>query len=136
MCSLHSGGDCGFVLLVGRAVVLLAMDDKTLYTKFRWSSSEPKLAKAVKVKMGEMMRTAQTIHKTSVLWHEVAFVPHGIVVPFKKANSYRSTWAWLYRTLMPFITKQNFGGASWKWEPLESEVATDGASTSLGGQDV
>jgi hypothetical protein len=124
------------VLRVGRVVVLLAMDDKTMYTTFKWCSTDPKLAKAVKARMGDLMREASSYHKTAVLWHEVQFVESGIVVPFKKASSKRTTWAWFYRYLTPLILKMKGSRKDWKWEAIEvppaveSEVATHGVSTS------
>ncbi len=129
------------MLRAGRVVKLLAMNDKTMYTTFKWCSTDPKLAKAVKARMGDLMREASSYHKTAVLWHEVQFVASGIVVPFKKASLKRTTWAWMYRTLLPLIIKMKVSREGWDWEPIEvlqavkSEVATHGASTSLVGQE-
>jgi hypothetical protein len=118
------------VLRVGRVVVCISMDDPTKYTTFKWSSTDRKLAKAVKTRVGDLMREARSCHKTSVLWHEVQFVQTGVVVPFKKPSSHRTTWGWFYRTLLPVITKMQGSRDSWVWEAVESEMPTDGASTS------
>jgi hypothetical protein len=136
-----SGGDRGFVLLVGRVMddpttkPLGVMDDPTKYKTFKWWSSDPKLAKAVKAKVSELMREAPSYRKTSVAWHEVRFVATGVVIPFKTASVYRTTYAWLYRAIMPCIAENKATRECWVWEPVESEAATDGAPTSLEGQE-
>lgn len=118
----------GFVLLVSFVSVLLAMDNKNLfassnkYMAFKWLCSDPKLAKAVKARVGVMMAESHSYHKTAVQWHDVQFVKTGVVIPFKHASLYRVSYAWLYRSLMPFITKAPGSHDGWVWEPVESEL--------------
>jgi hypothetical protein len=110
----------------------MAMNDPTKYMSFQWSSSDRKLAKAVKTKIREMMAEAHTYHKSSVKWHDVQFVETGAVIPFKSASTLRTTYAWLFRAVVPSIKKLKFSNNDWVWEPVEGEAS--GLDKSIEGE--
>ena len=90
-------------------------EDAAVHHFFKWHTDHPKLAKAIKVKMGELMREAHSLHKTAVRWHDTQFVDQGVIISFKKPSTHKTTYAWAYRALVPLIMHMGFSKDDWQW---------------------
>jgi hypothetical protein len=101
-------------------------DDTTAHYLFKWSTDHPKLAKAIKTKVGELMGEAHWLHKTAVKWHDTQFVDTGVIMAFKRPSAHRTTYAWLYRTLVPVMAAMGFTKDDWQWAAVVEAVDDEG----------